>query len=365
MAGVLLAESSYRHELEADLEPFRGLLLGLFFISVGMTVDLRAIASNWPLLLGAVVTITVIKTTVVYGLMRLLRNGHEVAIRTALHLSQGGEFGFVLFSTAVAAGVMEQAQATQLVALVTLTMALTPLLSALAPKLAGTRAAPERQENFDGAQGSVLIVGFGRFGQIVCQLLLPEGVDVTIIDNDVEMIEAAERFGFKLYYGDGTRLDVLRAAGAERARLICVCVERKETATHIVELCRTAFPLARLYVRAFDRVHALELLGKGAHYQMRETFESALAFGRAALVELGVSPERGAEVEEDIRRRDRDRFALQQQGSDPFAGGEKLYTRPVPRPEPLTHPQRQSVTLNPAERAEQASEQGAEEGKDG
>ncbi len=347
MAGVLLAESSYRHELEADLEPFRGLLLGLFFISVGMTVDLQLIARHWLVLLGAVVSLTVIKTAVVYGLMRLLRNAHEVAIRTALHLSQGGEFGFVLFSTAVAAGVMEQEQATLLVALVTLTMGLTPLLSALAPRLAGARAAPEREEHFEGARGSVLVVGFGRFGQIVCQLLLPQGIDVTAIDNDVEMIEAAERFGFKVYYGDGTRLDVLRAAGAERARLICVCVERKEAASHIVTLCRTAFPLARLYVRAYDRVHALELVEQGAHFQLRETFESAIAFGRAALGELGLPPERVAEVEEDIRQRDRDRFALQQQGRNPLAGGDKLYTRPVPRPEPLITPQRQAVALNP------------------
>jgi monovalent cation:proton antiporter-2 (CPA2) family protein len=358
LAGVLLAESSYRHELEADLEPFRGLLLGLFFISVGMTVDLGLIARSWPLLLGAMVTITVIKTSVVYGLMRLLRNGHEVSVRTALLLPQGGEFGFVLFSTAVAAGVMEQEQATLLVALVTLTMALTPLLAALAPRLARTRAAPEREESFEGVRGSVLIIGFGRFGQIVCQLLLPEGIDVTIIDNDVEMLDAAERFGFKLYYGDGTRLDVLRAAGAERARLICVCVDRKEAATRIVELCRTSFPLARLYVRSYDRVHALELLEHGAHFQLRETFESAITFGRAALVELGLPEERVAEVEEDIRRRDRERFAAQQQErSNPWAGGDKLYTRPVPRPEPFTPPQHPGVALNPTEREEGATGQ--------
>ncbi|QRN98695.1 cation:proton antiporter [Archangium violaceum] len=365
IAGVLLAESTYRHELEADLEPFRGLLLGLFFISVGMTVDLRVIAHAWPLLLGAVVTLTVIKTSVVYGLMRLLRNGHEVSIRTALYLGQGGEFGFVLFSTAVAAGVMEQVIATRLVAVVTLTMALTPLLAALAPRLARTRAAPEREERFEDVHGSVLIIGFGRFGQIVSQLLLPEGVDVTTIDNDVEMIEAAERFGFKVYYGDGTRLDVLRAAGAERARLICVCVERQETANRIVELCRTSFPFARLYVRAYDRGHALELLEQGAHFQMRETFESAIAFGRAALEELGLSRERVAEVEEDIRRRDRERFALQQQqGRDPWVGSDRLYTRPAPRPEPFTSPQRQGVALNPDALTEGSTRQDEEGGGD-
>ncbi|QSQ21473.1 cation:proton antiporter [Pyxidicoccus parkwayensis] len=359
LAGVLLAESTYRHELEADLEPFRGLLLGLFFISVGMTVDVSAIVSHWALLLGAVVTLTFIKTSVVYGLMRLLRNPHDVAIRTALLLPQGGEFGFVLFSTAVAAGVMHQEQATLLVVLVTLSMALTPVIAALAPRFVRKSAAPERKEDFRDARGSVLIIGFGRFGQIVSQLLLAEGVDVTTIDIDVEMIEAAERFGFKVYYGDGTRLDVLRAAGAERARLICVCVERQESATRILELCRTSFPLAEVYVRAYDRGHALELIQRGAHFQLRETFESAIAFGRAALVGMGLPPERVAEVEEDIRQRDRDRFALQQQGQDVVAvSRDKLYTRPAPRPEPFIPPQRQSVTLNPAPAAEAPKDDG-------
>lgn len=255
LAGVMLAESSYRHELEADIDPFRGLLLGLFFMSVGMTVDLRVVAANWKLLAGALLTLTLIKISVVYGLLRLLRNRHDVSIRTALHLPQGGEFGFVLFSTAVSAGVMPAIQGTLLVALVTLSMALTPLLVALAPRLARSRTpSPERPSEFDGATRAVLMIGFGRFGQLACQLLLHEGVDVTIIDTDVEMIDAAERFGFKLYYGDGTRLDVLRAAGADRARMICICVERKEQATRIVELCGQAFPLARLYVRAYDRV---------------------------------------------------------------------------------------------------------------
>ena len=358
LAGVLLAESSYRHELEADIEPFRSLLLGLFFMSVGMTVDLRVIANKWQLLLGALVTLTVIKVSVVYGLMRALKNSHETAVRAALLLPQGGEFGFVLFSTAVAANVMPPDQATALIALVTMTMALTPVLVALAPRLIGRSRAPEPEENFEGAHGNVLVVGFGRFGQLVCQLLLPMGFHVTIIDNDVEMLEAATRFGFRLYYGDGTRLDVLRAAGGERARLICILVDKKEAATHMVDLCTQAFPLARLYVRAFDRVHALELVEHGVHYLQRETFESAIALGRAALSELGIAPERAAEVEEDIRRRDAERFAAQQQARDVYAGGDRLYVRAAPRPEPLTLPQRQAVALNPEElAAELAAEQ--------
>jgi monovalent cation:proton antiporter-2 (CPA2) family protein len=345
LAGIMLAESSYRHELEADIEPFRGLLLGLFFVSVGMTVDLASVARFWPLLLGALATLTVIKVGVVYGLMRFLGDAHPTAIRTALHLPQGGEFGFVLFATAVSAEVMVPEQATLLVALVTMSMALTPLLVALAPRFIREELR-EREETFDGAKGSVLLVGFGRFGQVVSQMLLPEGVEVTAIDNDLEMIEAAERFGFKVYFGDGARLDVLRAAGAGHARLICVCVDRKEAATHIVEIARSAFPLARIYVRSFDRVHALELLEKEAHFQIRETYESAIAFGKAALEGLDLSTARILELEGEVRGRDRDRFALQQQGGT-MAGRDQLITRPVPRPEPLVDPKRKGVALNP------------------
>jgi voltage-gated potassium channel Kch len=311
--------------------------------------------------------LTLIKVGVVYGLVRLTGGDHSTAVRTALLLPQGGEFGFVLFSTAVGAGVMGVEQSTLLVALVTLTMALSPLLAALAPRLARSKAAPEREESFDGAAGgSVLLIGFGRFGQVVSQMLLPAGISVTTIDNDVEMLEAAARFGFKVYYGDGARLDVLRAAGAGKARLVCVCVERSETATRIVELLRAAFPLTRVFARAYDRIHALALLEKGAHFQLRETYESAISFGRAALDELGLPADYQADLEEDVRRRDRERFALQQQGGTPQAGLDRLYTRPEPRPEPLTAPRQKGVALNPEEvpRAPEPEPEPPAEGRD-
>jgi monovalent cation:proton antiporter-2 (CPA2) family protein len=343
LAGIMLAESSYRHELEADIEPFRGLLLGLFFVSVGMSVDLGVVVRFAPLLLGALVTLTAIKITVVYGLVRLTGGDHPTAVRTAFLLPQGGEFGFVLFSTAVAARVMGQEQATLLVALVTLSMALTPVLQAIVPRLIRSEART-REDDFDGAKGSVLLIGFGRFGQVVSQMLLLEGTEVTAIDNDLEMIEAAEKFGFKVYFGDGGRLDVLRAAGAERARLICICVEKKETATRIAEITHEAFPLAQVYARSFDRVHALELLDKGVDYQIRETYESAIVFGRAALEGLELELARIDELEDEVRTRDRTRFALQQQG-DTTAGREHFATRPVPRPEPLVEPKRRGIKL--------------------
>ncbi len=355
LAGIMLAESSYRHELEADVEPFRGLLLGLFFVSVGMSVDLHVIARSWAILLGALLTLTVIKVGVVYALVRHATKDHVTALRTAMLLPQGGEFGFVLFATAVSAKVMEQEQATLLVALVTLSMALTPVLGAITPLLV-RQEKRSRDETFDGAKGSILLVGFGRFGQIVAQMLLSQGCEVTAIDNDLDMIEAAERFGFKVYFGDGTRLDVLRAAGAEHARVVCVCVDDKAAATKTLEVLREAFPLAQVYVRAYDRVHALELLERGADFQIRETYESAIAFGRAALQGLELEPERVAEIEADVRTRDRERFALQQQG-DVQGARDKLLVRPVPIPEPLVEPKRKGVALNPEAVAEAEREE--------
>ncbi|HKP60823.1 MAG TPA: monovalent cation:proton antiporter-2 (CPA2) family protein [Polyangiales bacterium] len=343
LAGIMLAESSYRHELEADIEPFRGLLLGLFFVSVGMSVDIGVIMRFGPVLLGALLTLTLVKITVVYMLVRWSGSDHATAVRTAFLLPQGGEFGFVLFSTAVSARVMVQEQATLLVALVTMSMALTPLLLQIAPRLI-PKQERTREPDFDGAKGSVLLIGFGRFGQVVSQMLLLEGTEVTTIDNDLEMIEAAESFGFKVYFGDGTRLDVLRAAGADHATLICICVEKKETATRIAEIAREAFPLARLYARAFDRVHSLELIERGVDYQIRETYESAIEFGRNALGGLELEVERIDEVESEVRERDRARFALQQQG-DTQSGLGLLATRPVPRPEPLVAPKRKGIKL--------------------
>lgn len=343
LAGILLAESSYRHELEADVDPFRGLLLGLFFISVGMSVDVRLIVEHAVVLLGALVTLTASKLGVIYGLVRWSGGSHETAIKTAFLLPQGGEFAFVLFSAAVARGVMEPAQATLLIGLVTMSMALSPLLQALVPRLIRSEART-REDDFQVEKGSVLLIGFGRFGQIVSQLLLIEGTEVTAIDNDLEMVEAAEKFGFRVYYGDGSRLDVLRAAGAERARLICVCVEKKDVATHITSMVRQAFPLAQIYARAFDRGHAIELLEHGADFQMRETYESAIAFGRSALEALELEHHRISEIEEDFRTRDRDRFVLQQQG-DTHAATQHLATRPLPRPEPVVEPKKRGMKI--------------------
>ncbi|GAA0603538.1 monovalent cation:proton antiporter-2 (CPA2) family protein [Craurococcus roseus] len=336
LAGVLLAESDYRHELEADIEPFRGLLLGLFFISVGMSVDLRLVAENWLALLAAVSVLIAVKTATLYGLARLFGHGHDTALRTALTLAQGGEFGFVLFSTAVGAGVMAPEHANLLVAVVALSMAATPLVVRLGqPLLCGERGRPEPEEDFSGANGSVLVVGFGRFGQLACQVFLARGLRPTIIDNDVEMIEAAGRFGSRVHYGDGTRLDVLRAAGAGRVKLIAVCTDAAATTTKVVEVAREAFPDTPCFARSYDRRHSLELIRRGVAAEVRETMESALAFGREVLVGLGAPRAEAERLVDDVRRRDRERLEAQIEGGL-YAGMEHLRVRPEPLAPPAS-----------------------------
>jgi monovalent cation:proton antiporter-2 (CPA2) family protein len=329
LAGVMLAESSFRHELEADIEPFRGLLLGLFFLSVGMSVDLAVVQNNWISLLAATCVLTLIKTAVMYGVSRLFGHGHGSSIRAALLLAQGGEFGFVLYSAAAAAGVMTPEHASLLVAVVTLSMLLTPFIARLAPLLAREPPVAEPDEDFSDAQGSVLIVGFGRVGQVTAQVLLRRGLKLTIIDSDIEQIEAAARFGARVHYGDGTRLDVLRAAGAGRAELIAVCTDRQETTTHIVDVLKESFPGTPLVARAFDRRHSLELRTRGA-VEVRETFEAALAIGREVLAGLGVAPEEADDVVHYIRVRDLERLEAQLQGDTT-----RFQDRYQVRPEPL------------------------------
>src|SRR5581483_1092925 len=228
---------------------------------------------------------------------------------------------------------------------VIISMALTPL----APFLIRRLVPPEEEsldgiEKPDGQTGTVLVIGFGRFGQVASQALLAQGIDVTIIDADTEMIRAASRFGFHIYYGDGTRLDVLRAAGAGSAKAVAVCVEKKEAANRIVELVKAEFPLAKLLVRSFDRGHSLELVKKGVDYQIRETFESAMKFGEAALIELGTSAEDAAETLAGVRRRDAERFELQVTGG--IFAGRDLFRGDRPVPGPLTRPKRESVPLS-------------------
>jgi monovalent cation:proton antiporter-2 (CPA2) family protein len=346
LAGVLLAESNYRHELEADIEPFRGLLLALFFTGIGMSIDVAVVRFNLWLILVAAVVITVLKAAIVWLLFNATCVRRADALRAGSVLTAAGEFAFVLLPLGGSLGVLDARQASILTAIAAITMLLGPLVAALTDTLLRRFKPLDAREldDFSDARGSVLVIGFGRFGQIVSQCLLAEAIDVTTIDNDPEMIQDAGGFGFKVYYGDGTRLDVLRAAGAGDARLIAVCIDNREAASRIVDLVHAEFPGTKLYVRSFDRRHTLQLIAKGVDFELRETYESALVFGRNTLEALGVDSEHAAATEQFVRSRDLDRLAVQQ-AEGLSAGADLLRTRMVH--EPLSTPAREVKPLNP------------------
>jgi glutathione-regulated potassium-efflux system protein KefB len=337
LAGVLLSESTFRHQLEAEIEPFRGLLLGLFFLGVGMALDLRVIATDWRPILGWVAAFMVVKAIAIYAVARITKAAPREAVYRSALMAQGGEFAFVLYGTAAASGIFDAHVHAVFTTVVIASMALTPLVMLAVTKLMPAPAATSMEgvDVADGLLASVLVIGFGRFGQIASQALLAQGVSVSIIDNDTDMIRAAAGFGFKVYYGDGKRLDVLHASGAHKVRAIAVCVDKPDEALKITELIRDEFPLVKVLVRAYDRGHALKLIDLGVEYQIRETLESALRFSEAALLALDVAPDEAAEVVADVRRRDAARLALQQAGGD-FKAGRDLLRGNVIRPAPLT-----------------------------
>jgi len=351
LAGVLLSDSAFRHQLEADVEPFRAILLGLFFLSVGMALDIGVVISDWRIVVAGLAVFMLVKALVIYVVARLFRARHHEAIERAALFAQGGEFAFVLYGAAASAGVIDAQASAALTAIVILSMALTPLttlaLKRFLPKEAGL--SPEEAEGVDaadGLRGQVLIIGFGRFAQVVSQPLLARDVDVSIIENDVEMIPAAGNFGFKVYYGDGTRLDTLRASGAGRAEAVLVCVDKPETADRIVQLVKSEFPGVKLLVRAFDRGHSLRLIQAGVDYQVRETFESALKFGQAVLEELGLPQDEAAEVIADVRRRDEARLDLEVTGGLGAGRAMMRGNMPTPKPTPYIKPHREGRLVN-------------------
>ena len=346
IAGVMLAESSYRHELEADIEPFRGLLLGLFFMAIGMSLDLGVLVDNWPAIMIAVPVLMAVKAAVVYGLGRAFGSPPDVAMRTALVLPQGGEFAFVMFSSAVALGILDGRTSSILIAIVTLSMALTPVSVALAPLLIGEDKPEEMEEDFSGLNigADVLMIGFSRFGQIASQILLSGGSDVTIIDHSADRVRSAQKFGFSIFFGDGTRKDVLEAAGIKRAKIVAVTTQKKDVTDRIVALVQRDFPETRLFVRAYDRTHTLELRAAGVEYELRETFESGLVFGARTLQALGASEDLATQIRNEVRKRDEERLRVQAVDGI-YAGGDMLHTRPV-TPEPLTKPTRQARIIN-------------------
>jgi monovalent cation:proton antiporter-2 (CPA2) family protein len=340
VAGVMLAESPYRHEIESDVEPFRSILLGLFFLAVGMTLDLATIANRPLFVVGIAAAVIVIKGVLIAGLARMFGNNWKRSVRLGLLLSQAGEFGFVLFAQAAAARLILPEAASLFAAIVTLSMATTPFLMRLTERL--ERREERGADGLDGPENSpetaAIVVGYGRFGQTVAQMLMAKRIGVTLIDKEPRMIERADEFGTKVYYGDGLRLDLLRTAGAETARIIAFCNDNKdgEMTREAIRAVLEAFPQAAVMVRAFDRVHLMELDGLDLAFAQREMFESAVAMGKAALKSAGVDAYEVERVDREYRSRDCERLERQSRTGDLHAGLDRSFAPERPLPDELT-----------------------------
>ncbi|MBL8770477.1 MAG: cation:proton antiporter [Phenylobacterium sp.] len=295
LAGVVLAESEFRREIETDIEPFRGLLLGLFFITVGAGLNLGLVAAQPVLIFGLTLALMVAKFAAMFGSGFFLGKNRRECGMVAVALAQGGEFAFVLLGFAAGARVFTAGEAELATAVVALSMALTPLAFTAYDRLVMSRATarpePERLP-FDEGAPEVIVAGFGRFGQIATRLLIANGFRVVLLDSSIEQLDLIRRFGWRVHYGDASRLDLLRQAGADKARLLIVAIDDRAKAQEVVELAKEAFPDLAVIARAYDRRHAYELLAAGADDVERETYESALNFGRRALVRLGFTDRR-------------------------------------------------------------------------
>jgi glutathione-regulated potassium-efflux system ancillary protein KefC/glutathione-regulated potassium-efflux system protein KefB len=304
VAGLLLADSEYRHELEADIEPFKGLLLGLFFMSVGMTANLGLLLEQPGLIALLVTGLLVVKFVVLWALARLTHHSNESARGMAFALPQAGEFGFVLFSLAVTNRVMDPALAEMLVIVVTISMIVSPLLMSLHTSVLEPRLTKPEQREFDTVDSQdsrVIIAGFGRVGQIVGRVLSMRRISFTALESSVAQVDFVRRFGSKVYYGDASRLEVLQAAGAARAEVFVLATEDIETSVRTAELVRRHFPHLKIMARARNRQHALRLLDIGVKYFIRETYLSSLDLAQHTLEALGLAR---ADAIESIRRFD-------------------------------------------------------------
>jgi glutathione-regulated potassium-efflux system ancillary protein KefC len=299
MAGVLLADSEYRHALETDLEPFKGLLLGLFFIAVGMSVDFGVFLSRPWLILGLVVAFLALKLAVLFALSYRFGIARGQRWLFAFLLSQGGEFAFVVFGAAGAARVFAPEVGSILVAVVALSMVTTPLLLLLHDKVLEPRYHGQNlrePDAIDDNEGHVIIAGFGRFGQIVGRLLNANRIRLTVLDHDPDQIELLRRFGFKVFYGDATRVDLLHAAGAAKARALVLAIDDIEDSLALADAVREHFPDLTILARARNVTHYYQLMDRGVSVIERETFESALQLGRRALSHLGWGAYRAREA---------------------------------------------------------------------
>ena len=292
LAGVVLATSEYRHELEGDIAPFKGLLLGLFFIAVGASIDFGQIAQQ-PGLIGAlVVGLILIKFIILIILGRVFGLGHDQNLLFSFSLAQAGEFAFVLFSFATQQGVLALDVTTPLVAVVALTMALTPLLMLVNERLVqprfGTRERAQREPDAMDESNPVILAGYGRVGTVIGRLLRVAGIGATVLEVDSDQVDLLRKLGHKVFYGDASRLDLLRAAGADSARILVIAFDDPERILELAETARKNFPHLAIYCRALGRTHAYELIEAGFDRVYRETLDSSLKIGGDVMSELGV-----------------------------------------------------------------------------
>jgi glutathione-regulated potassium-efflux system protein KefB len=327
VAGVMLAESPYRHALETDIEPFRGLMLGLFFIAIGMSLDLSVVVANWGLILALVAGVMAIKTAVITALARAFGTDLRRSLEMGLLLAQGGEFGFVLFGEAERGLLISHGAAQLFGAVVTLSMALTPLLFRLAARLIerpedpGSRDGPETA---DGETGHVVLVGSGRVGQVIAQMLRARGAAITAIDLDAELIDITARFGNQVFWGDGTRLDILRMAGIDRASALVFAIDGQWDPKTILPPIQAEWPDLPIIARAFDRTHTIALRQAGLTQVIRETLESAVLMGREVLTTLATPDAIIDAIEAEYRRRDTERLDLQVCSGDMMTGADTI-----------------------------------------
>jgi glutathione-regulated potassium-efflux system protein KefB len=333
IAGVMLANSPYRHELEADIDPFRSLLLGFFFLAVGMMLDLNVVMENPAFILGAAITLVAVKIAIIFGLGKLFGMETYPALAMGMLLSQGGEFGFVLFSEAEKALLIEPAASSLFGAIITISMATTPFLMLLARRFSkgGSNQSPNLEDPGNADRASVIVVGQGRFGQTVSQMLLAAKIPLTLIDIKPAQIDVHQQYGAKVFYGDGTRADLLRRAGAHEADAIVFCMDDKEFGAERVREIIQSFPETKIFVRVYDRRQLIALKGLGIEGMKRELIESAIHLARQAMHAIDIDDSLIDEVDEEFRQRDCDRLEAQlKSGGNMFAGAEFRYGSDIP-----------------------------------
>ncbi len=307
VAGVVLAENEYRHEIESDLEPFKGLLMGLFFLGVGASVDFNLLSEELRLILAAVALLTVSKFILLLIVAKVCKLDRRSGLMVAFFLAQGGEFGFVLFEYARQSSVFDGRTAAIGTLVVALSMISAPLMMIIYERLVAPKMvqAPADQTDVVEPEGPIIMVGFGRFGQIVGRMLMAAGHHLTILDHDAEQIELVRRFGNKVFFGDASRLDLLRAAGAKDAQLLVIAVDSIEKSLQIVQVAQKHFPDLPIAVRARNRQHAYELIRRGVRVFERDTFRSAISLGEVALQQLGMPAQQARQTGERFAEHDR------------------------------------------------------------